>query len=166
MKRFTLFAALLGALLLLASAPALAKLKVSVVVTVKNDVVQGQLERALQARINSTERYTVVNSMGAADFILAVDCIVLQTEQGYKSGVVCNSTVSFFPFNTGLYTDLGLARAMVVSPLQNMSYIAEGLIDTFINGTTDEALDSNRSLLRYIVRAHCTSNPTDCAPQK
>ena len=162
---------LLAVLLLLASSPALAKLKVFVAVRVKNDEnIKAEIERGLQARINSTERYTalaVTNPTPAeTDFVLNVGCIVLEREHGQKTGLVCYSTVTFFPFeNSGLNTDLE-AGSMVVSPLQNtdyMAYIAEGLIDTFINGTTDEALENCRSILRYSVRAYCSNHSADCA---
>ena len=98
-------------------------------------------------------------------FLIDVTCLVLQNEGGYQTGVVCNSTVSFYPFeNSGLYTDLSNARAMVIAALTDTKYIAETLIDNFINGTTDDELELNKKVIRITVHAHCTNNPADCTP--
>ena len=155
--------ALLSALLLCMSSPAFAKFKVSVSVYVKNDdELLQELTRKIRARLNSTERYTVVDTFVGNTFFIDVNCLVLKNEGGYKTGVVCYSTVSFYPFeNSGLTSDLPNARAMVVG---DTGYIAETLIDNFINGTTDDQLEVSKKILQIVVRAHCTNNPNECTP--
>ena len=165
MKRFALFAALL----LCVSGPVFAKPKVSVTVSVnaKEDEFKSRLEQALQAKINSTERYTIVNAERPADILLHVRCLVLQSHDGNKPDAVCYSHVTFYPFgDSDLWMDLGEAMTMVASSMTNTGYFVQGLIDIFINGTTNEGLENSRLMMRSLVHTHCTNNPNDCTKRQ
>jgi hypothetical protein len=158
MNKFLIVAAVVLAL----SNSVCAKLHVSVSVEIPDENIKREIQEAVEARINSTERYTISSNALETDLILDVECLVLQNEAGYKNGVVCYSEVNYFPYKgSALVTIVDDAETMAVGGM-NTSYVINYLMNHFINGTTDAVLADRKQTLQRAIRVHCSSEPTDC----
>jgi hypothetical protein len=81
------------AIALAASGSACAKLHVNLRIDFSNEKAKRELQEAMEARINSTDRYTISSGPMETDLILAVNC--LAPESG---PVICDSDVSYYPY--------------------------------------------------------------------
>jgi hypothetical protein len=155
--------ALLAVFLLAAANPANAKLKVHFNVDTSDENVKRELEEGLRAKINSTERYGISDGPMDTDLVLAVDCLVLSNEGGYKTGVVCDSGVTYFPYRgAAVSVNIEAAQTMVVGRLDSLEFIVNSLMNHFINGTTEVILADRKTFLRTSVQLLCRDQPTEC----
>lgn len=140
-----------------------AKIKVYINVDIPDEKVKQELEEGIKARINSTDRYGMSNAPIETDLLLAIDCLVLSNENGYKTGVVCDSGVTYYPFRgAALSINIEAAETMSVGRLDGSEFIANSLMNHFINGTTDAILADRKSFLRSAVRMFCRDEPAEC----
>jgi hypothetical protein len=146
------------AIVLAACGSACAKVYVFVSVQISDEKIKQQLQDAVEARINSTERYTVTGNAMETDLVLKVTCLAL----GEGSEIACDSEVGYFPYRSALSVPVEGAESMAVSPLDNTGYIANSLMNHFINGTTDAILEERKSFLRKAIRLFCAIEPTEC----
>jgi hypothetical protein len=160
LKHLMVFAVLLA---MADSVPA--KLKVNVVIDLSEEKFKNELQEAIEARINSTERYTIATSAGVAELLLSITCMTVEHEGGLRTGFVCNSDVTYFPFEkSALMVELEPAGNLVVGGPKSATFVANSLMNRFINGTTEEELASKKAFLRRSVALFCNSRPTDCKP--
>ena len=114
----------------------------------------------MEARINSTDRYTISSNALETDLLLAVNCLVVN-ERG--SSVICDSDVFYYPYKySALSIVVEAAESMAMSGLNDTSSISSFLINHFINGTTDAILAERKSFLREAIRVVCYREPTEC----
>lgn len=147
-----------AAMMLATSGSACAKLRVNVKVEVSNEKVNRELQEDLEARINSTDRYTITNNAVETDLILAVNCLVLD-----RGSVICDSDVTYFPYNSSaLSIVVEAAESMASARLDDTGYVANSLMNHFINGTTDAILSDRKDFLRKAIRVLCLNEPTEC----
>jgi hypothetical protein len=145
------------AIALAASGSACAKLRVSLKIDFSNEKAKRELQEAIEARINSTDRYTIASEAAETDLLLAVSCLAPESVP-----VTCNSDVSYFP-----YKDLALSIPVEVAESMAMSrndtgYIASNLMNHFIDGTTDAILKERKSFVREAIQLFCYNDPTEC----
>jgi hypothetical protein len=154
---------IVAAIVLTAATSTCAKLHVSVSVDITDEKVKRELQEAMEARINSTERYLISSDAVETDLLLAVSCLVLENEAGYKNGVVCDSDVAYYPYkNSALSIRVEVAETMAVAGLDNTSYVVNYLMNHFINGTTDSILADRKNFLRASIQRLCVNEPTEC----
>jgi hypothetical protein len=146
------------AIVLAAAASASAKLHVSLKIEVSNEKANRELQEAMEARINSTDRYAISRNVLETDLLIAVNCLVLE-----RGPVVCDSNVTYYPYkDSALFTEIEGAESMAGAGLDNTSYVTTSLMNHFINGTTDSILAERKSFLRGAIRDLCASEPTEC----
>jgi hypothetical protein len=154
---------IVAAIVLAASSSACAKLRVAVNVEVSDEKVKRELQEAMEARINSTERYTISSNAVETDLLLGVNCLVLERGEGYRTGVACDSDVTYYPYkDSALSITLDAAGSMAASRVDDTSHVANSLMNHFINGTTDGILADRKNFLRAAIRAFCANEPTEC----
>jgi hypothetical protein len=51
---------------------------------------------------------------------------------------------------------------MALAGINDISYVANNLMNHFINGTTDAILAERKSFLREAIRVFCANEPTEC----
>jgi len=152
-------------IILSTSMSAHAKLYVTVLVSVSDEKVKQALQEGMEARINSTERYTISSSPVDANLFLATYCIVLEHVAGFKNEVVCHSEVVYFPFRGSLISlTLEGAGGIAVSGPGSTEYIVNSAINHFINGTTDAILAERKLFLKKAVVKLCMNEPSECVP--
>jgi len=146
-----------------AASPVRAKIQVNIDVEVSDDKIKKSLQEGMKARINSTERYSLTDSAMATDLFMEVDCLVLENEDGYKSGIVCASEVTYYPYK-GSPVSIGVEKAahLIVSNLTDHSFLIEKLMNRFINATTDSELAGRKSFLRSAIQLLCDERPNEC----
>jgi len=154
------------AMLLSVASPVSAKLGVQIALVVEHDQ-DGTLEKTLkdgmEARLNSTERYTVTNDSHALDLLIEVGCIAIQNN-GIKTGIItCFSVVNYLPYRGSvlLANQLEQAGSIYVSG-SGTAYIAEQMMNDFINGTTDAKLKEQKGILRMGIQVLCQDHPEEC----
>lgn len=143
--------------LLLTSNGAMAKLKVVVAVSYDDEKIRQELESSINARINSTERYTLANLKDSGvDLLLDVECLkVLKVV-----ATVCTSRVSYWPFkDIALYVEVAAAVTTVSGPTE---YVVNGIMNTFINGTTDDKLKATKMSVQAAILNLCYEQPSEC----
>jgi hypothetical protein len=146
------------AIALAASGSACAKLRVNLQIKLSNEKAKLELQEAMEARINSTDRYTLTSNAGETDLLLSVSCLVQE-----RGTVACDSDVSYWPYkNFAQPIAVEAAESMAMSGLNDTSYIASFLMNHFINGTTDTVLAERKNSLREAIRFFCATEPTEC----
>jgi hypothetical protein len=108
------------AMLLSVASPVSAKLGVQLGVKVQGDQ-DGQfdksLKEAMEARLNSTERYSITTPSPTADLLLMVSCLAVHNTAGHKTGFVCDSVVVYFPYR---------GNVLLAAPVEGAGYLSVG----------------------------------------
>jgi hypothetical protein len=157
-------------MLLSVASPASAKLNVMIALEVQDDQ-NGMFEKSLgdgmEARLNSTERYTITNNFLTADLFMTVSCMAVHNA-GVKAGFVCYSIVTYCPYrgNTFLGKLVEGAGHMAVAGPSESAFFAEAMVNHLINGTTDDELAKHRGYLRDGIQILCRDHPEECVPAK
>ena len=155
---------LITATMLLALAnTAWAKLQVKISVDVSDNKIKNDLQEAIEARLNSTERYSVTQNGPEASLFVAVYCIILENQSGYRNGVACDSEVTYYPYgDSPVSTSVEEAGHLVVAGLNDTPFIVEKIMNRFINGTTDSKLAERKTFLRSCIQLLCAVHPDEC----
>jgi hypothetical protein len=144
----------------LVAGPSFGKLKVTLAITVDASIKQS-VTSAIAARLNSTDRYTVVESISGADLLFEVVCLKT-TIQTRVIGLVCASSAEYYPFGTPLGYWMAGAGTMIVNDNEKLRDITDGLVDVFINDTTDSKLAECKDRLTKNVSGTCSLYPSVC----
>ena len=158
------------AMLLAIASPASAKLRVEIALIVQGDQ-DGQFKKSLregmEARLNSTERYTITDDYSTADLFMTVSCMAVRNA-GVKAGFVCYSIVDYCPYrgNTFLEGLIKEAGSMATAGLSDSAFFAELIANHLINGTTDAELAKQKDYLRAGIQMLCGDHPEECVPAK
>jgi hypothetical protein len=151
------------AMLLATSCSVSAKLTTLININASDEQLKHEVRESIEARLNSTERYKVAHQGDVPDLEFDVSCMALETEGGSKTGIGCYSEITYYPFRDSLYTDL--PGTFVVAGHNSGEYIANQLVNNFINGSTDELLTNSKNMLKVALLAHCVMSPDDCKLQ-
>jgi hypothetical protein len=142
------------------------KIKVRVTVDISNKKYASELLEAVQAKINSTDRYAVVSKASDVDMLLSLMCIEATSTSNRQLGFTCSSGITYYPFiDSALNIELIEAETIVNGGLEGTEFIATNISNRFINGTTDEKLTQAKDELLSYVQSFCRSRPDDCAIQ-
>lgn len=153
---------IVAAIMLVASSSAWAKLHVLVTVAISDEKLQRELREGLEARLNSTERYTVTTDAVITNLSLTVHCLVLADQSGYKTGIACHNATIYFPYkDSALREEVEDAEGMVAAPPDNTAHIVDQVMIHFINGTTDQILTEKKNFLRTKIQYFCANEPTE-----
>lgn len=145
--------------LLVTSSAAVAKLKVAVGVDYSDEKVRQELQEGMEARINSTERYSLTPPNGVdADLLLTINCLKVKVVVKVVL-VACSSEVSYFPYQRQPINITVRAGGMISG---STDYIVTHLMNMFINGTTDDILQERKTILQKEVRDLCQERPSEC----
>ena len=115
---------------LLVALPSFGKLKVLLAIDVEDPSIRQSITSAVSARLNSTDRYTVVESVHGADLLCSVLCVKAKIN-GRVIGVTCASNVEYYPFESSLGYWLGGAGTMIFDASENLRSMADTLVDEF-----------------------------------
>jgi hypothetical protein len=147
---------------LLVALPSFGKLKVLLAIDVEDPSIRQSITSAVSARLNSTDRYTVIESVHGADLLYAVMCVRAKINNGRTIGVTCASHVEYYPFESSLGYWLGGAGTIIFDDLENLRSMVDTLIDSLINNTTDSKLQEYKDGMIATIHATCDRNPSIC----
>jgi hypothetical protein len=145
---------------LLVAVPSFGKLKVTLAIDVEDPSVRQSITSAVSARLNSTDRYTVVESVSGIDLLFGVLCVRAKNNNGRVIGVTCASTIEYYPFGP-LAHCLG-GDTMIFDAAENLRSMADALVDALINKTTDSKLREYKDGMIATIHATCDRNPSIC----
>jgi hypothetical protein len=155
---------IVAAIVLTAASSACAKINVTVKVAISDEKIRQELLEALEARINSTERYAISSKEFETDILLSVNCLVLEQGTRTRSVFVCDSDVTYYPYkNEAISVGIEAAESIVAAGIDDPSYVANYLMNHFINGTTDATLADRKGFLRTAIRLLCAHNHAECS---
>jgi hypothetical protein len=147
---------------MLAAAPSFGKLKVVLAIDVEDTSTKQRVASAIAARLNSTDRYSVVDSILGADFMFAVICLKTKTHNNQVIGLVCAGNAEYYPFGTTVGYWMPGAGAMIIDDDEKLRSITDGLLDAFINDSTDSKLAEYKARLTKFVSDTCNLYPSVC----
>jgi hypothetical protein len=149
---------IVAAIVLAFSNSACAKLRVSISVETSNEKIKRELQEDLEARINSTDRYTIARNAIETELWLEVYCLALE-----RGPVVCRSDVTYYPYkNSPVSLHIETAENMASSVPDDITYITNALMNHFINGTTDANLEDGKNLFRKGIQLLYATVPAEC----
>jgi hypothetical protein len=140
----------------------LGKLKVLLAIDVEDPSIRQSITSAVSARLNSTDRHTVVVSVPGADMLFAVLCVREKVNNGRVIGVTCASNVEYYPFESSLGHWLGGAGTIIFDDPENLRSMVDALVDSLINNTTDSKLREYKDGIIATIHATCDRNPSIC----
>lgn len=143
------------AVAILVAVPAFAQnrsIKVSVMGESSDPVSQGIADR-LSGKIGASSRYALVSGTSVV-LLLSVDCLP-SIVNGRQVGVVCNSTVDYWPLD-GIPLSCSLPGYLVEG---DESDAAEHLFDSFVKQTSDEKLAAATKLFKGYLNVAIRSFP-------
>ena|SRR5713101_7944367 len=140
--------------------PSFGKLKVLLAVDAEDPSIRQDMITAISARLNSTDRYMVVESAGA-DLVFGVICVPAKNN-GRVTGIACASHVEYYPLGGGLSRYLAGAETMILERPENLRSMADSLMDNLINETSDSKLLEYKTAMIASVRGTCVLNPPIC----
>ena len=146
---------------LLVALPSFGKLKVLLAIDVEDPSIRQSITSAVSARLNSTDRYTVVESVHGADLLCSVLCVKAKIN-GRVIGVTCASNVEYYPFESSLGYWLGGAGTMIFDASENLRSMADTLVDEFVNNTTESKLLEYKAAMMALIHGTCDQNPSIC----
>jgi hypothetical protein len=147
---------------LLVAVPSFGKLKVLLAIDVEDPSIRQSITSAVSARLNSTDRYTVVENVASANLLFAVLCVRVKITNGQVIGVTCASRVEYYPFESSLGRWLGGAGKIIFDPPENLRSMVGELVDSLINNTTDSKLREYKDGMIATIHATCDRNPSIC----
>ena len=146
---------------LLVFLPSFGKLKVLLAVDAQDPLIKQSITSAISARLNSTDRYTVVEGVSGADLLFGVLCVKAKIN-GRVIGVTCASNVEYYPFENFLGHWLGGAGTMILDAPENLRSMADTLVDELVNNTTESKLQEYKAAMMALIHGTCDQNPSIC----
>lgn len=145
---------------LLVAVPSFGKLKVLLAVDAEDPLIKQSMTSAISARLNSTDRYTVVEGVSGADLLFGVLCVKAKINSRVI-GVTCASNVEYYPFDS-LGHWLGGAGTMICDAPENLRSMADEIVDELVNNTTESKLLEYKAAMMDRIHRTCDQNPSIC----
>jgi hypothetical protein len=96
------------------------------------------------------------------DLLFGVLCVRVKTGNGRDIGVTCTSNVAYYPFESNLNLWLAGAGTMIFDDHENLRSVADELVDSLINNTSDSKLREYKDKMIATIHATCDRNPSIC----
>jgi len=147
---------------LLVALPPFGKLKVLLAIDVEDPSIRQSVTSAVSARLNSTDRYAIVESVHGADLLFSVLCVRAKINNGRVIGITCASNIEYYPFEGPLGHWLAGAGTIIFDDPDNLRSVVDALVDSLINNTTDSKLREYKDWVIATIHATCDRNPPIC----